>query len=859
MTVSVPGQLTYSTDGDGVTTSFSYPVRFLAKAEIKVYLRENGANTLQVLNTHYTIAGSSWPSGGNIVFLTPPTALQKVVRYRDTAATQTVDLANTQRNDAPAAEVQFDRHAMVEQDIKEQVGRSWKADFGSVAGNIVPGADDTVGVWSGGNLLGDGPTVGEIANAADNAADAEESAIEAAASLAATLAAMYSTLPTQFATRALAALHVPLVAATFVATMGLATVGDGGGTVYRLRSVIEADGDGDFAMTTVGGAGLRYAVEERETVTPIMFGAVGASIAADTAAFQAAGLYAARRGVKMVVDNSYVLGNVDLTAAVGGNLRMVVNGLLAHEASASTGYMIATSGLASLIVTGTGRLDGNYANQTNRTSILECATLWNEISIRSIVNVQQYGLDINNPNAVRNVVTVQEFSEGRGHTGTAGQNCIFILLRPGSYNSFEGGSYSSTFVNAANQSRNPSAILITGSDLEAFVNVEGNTFENLGYSSAGNHVCVVDSYMYSKQLRVANNRWYHSRFVPLRVGNAGSSLVEGNWIEQTNQQNYNDAGLYADATAIAFGIVDRGYPNDDSENYLSGFRGNTILISGGFTCRALSGGSSSSVTNTSHHVVLTDNFIASSGVNAAASLFVDCVKALTVRGGTINWPGGVGIRMQQTSLVGAPVASEPNASLLVDGVALTATIGVYADTTVANLNVELRGGSIVSTVFPYYIRGARNLTVRGVAMGANGGDVLNLASLIFEGNTGPTAYPVSFTTCTAYRIVGNPGLVDTISGNKSGYLAGAANANFTLTPGTSSSVVRVTATMTADRTVALTTTGAVAGVTRWYISRTAAGAFNLIIGATGKNLAAGQWCIVDYDGTAYFISAYGSL
>jgi hypothetical protein len=214
MTVSVPGQLTYSTDGDGVTTSFSYPVRFLAKAEIKVYLRENGVNTLQVLNTHYTIAGSSWPSGGNIVFLTPPTALQKVVLYRDTAATQTVDLANTQRNDAPAAEVQFDRHAMVEQDIKEQVGRSWKADFGSVAGSIVPGGDDTVGVWSGGNLLGDGPTVGEIANAAENADAAEAAAALAESALAATLSLVPAQYPATIA--ALEAINTAIFTSAFL-------------------------------------------------------------------------------------------------------------------------------------------------------------------------------------------------------------------------------------------------------------------------------------------------------------------------------------------------------------------------------------------------------------------------------------------------------------------------------------------------------------------------------------------------------------------------------------------------------------------------------------------------------------------
>jgi hypothetical protein len=41
---------------------------------------------------------------------------------------------------------------------------------------------------------------------------------------------------------------------------------------------------------------------------------------------------------------------------------------------------------------------------------------------------------------------------------------------------------------------------------------------------------------------------------------------------------------------------------------------------------------------------------------------------------------------------------------------------------------------------------------------------------------------------------------------------------------------------------------------------TATGAFNLNVG-TGplKALAVGQWCEVEYDGTAWFLSQFGSL
>jgi hypothetical protein len=66
-------------------------------------------------------------------------------------------------------------------------------------------------------------------------------------------------------------------------------------------------------------------------------------------------------------------------------------------------------------------------------------------------------------------------------------------------------------------------------------------------------------------------------------------------------------------------------------------------------------------------------------------------------------------------------------------------------------------------------------------------------------------------------------------------------------------------TLTADRTVTLSTTNAVKGA-RFRIVRTAGGAFNLNVGAGPlKALSANQWCDVEYDGSAWLLTAFGSL
>src|SRR5712692_151179 len=80
--------------GNGVTTAFPFPYRFLANEDLNVRLVviATGVETPQVLNTHYTVAGAGDPAGGTVTMLTAPTNLQNLVIYDDPALTQGVDL-----------------------------------------------------------------------------------------------------------------------------------------------------------------------------------------------------------------------------------------------------------------------------------------------------------------------------------------------------------------------------------------------------------------------------------------------------------------------------------------------------------------------------------------------------------------------------------------------------------------------------------------------------------------------------------------------------------------------------------------------------------------------------------------------
>lgn len=85
------------------------------------------------------------------------------------------------------------------------------------------------------------------------------------------------------------------------------------------------------------------------------------------------------------------------------------------------------------------------------------------------------------------------------------------------------------------------------------------------------------------------------------------------------------------------------------------------------------------------------------------------------------------------------------------------------------------------------------------------------------------------------------------------------DASQTLTVGTDSPTQRWATTLTATRTVTLSTTGAVNG-DRFRIVRTAGGAFNLVVASTeNRTLRKDEWCEVAYDGSTWRLVATGSL
>ena len=153
--------------------------------------------------------------------------------------------------------------------------------------------------------------------------------------------------------------------------------------------------------------------------------------------------------------------------------------------------------------------------------------------------------------------------------------------------------------------------------------------------------------------------------------------------------------------------------------------------------------------------------------------------------------------------------------------------------------------------------GAWVIAVRGA--GATGNFTLSVGSLATLRAPGEWAKCVYDAGTAAWVLVGY-GILP--SAEIMALSADKGNADATLTVGTSERTARWSTTLTVDRTATLSTTGAYTGA-RFRIIRTesATGNFSLIVAGTATliRLAVGQWCDVEYTGSAWIVVASGDI
>jgi hypothetical protein len=124
MTVSsTAARVTYS--GNGSTTGFAVNFYFLANSHLKVILlSSSGVETLQVLNTNYTVSGAGNQAGGTVTMLTAPPAGSTLTITRNVPLSQDVDYQPNDPFPAESHEQALDKLTMIAQQQADGNARS---------------------------------------------------------------------------------------------------------------------------------------------------------------------------------------------------------------------------------------------------------------------------------------------------------------------------------------------------------------------------------------------------------------------------------------------------------------------------------------------------------------------------------------------------------------------------------------------------------------------------------------------------------------------------------------------------------------------------------------------------------------
>ena len=140
MTVSSStNRVSYS--GNGSLTTFAYTFKVFDEGDLTVILRaSDGTETVQTITTHYTVSGVGDAGGGNVTFVTAPTATETVVILREQPLTQGLDLVPNDPFPAQSLEEALDKVVFMTQKHEEELSRAIKAS----RTNTITGSEFTI-------------------------------------------------------------------------------------------------------------------------------------------------------------------------------------------------------------------------------------------------------------------------------------------------------------------------------------------------------------------------------------------------------------------------------------------------------------------------------------------------------------------------------------------------------------------------------------------------------------------------------------------------------------------------------------------------------------------------------------------
>jgi hypothetical protein len=130
-----------SYNGNGVTTIFSFPYKFLTNADLVVVeVSSAGVETVKTMGSHYSVSGAGNDGGGTVTMTTAPASGVMLLLYRSTAITQETDYISGDPFPAETHERALDKITAIAQEIGSDSARAIKVPVGdsSALATVLP-------------------------------------------------------------------------------------------------------------------------------------------------------------------------------------------------------------------------------------------------------------------------------------------------------------------------------------------------------------------------------------------------------------------------------------------------------------------------------------------------------------------------------------------------------------------------------------------------------------------------------------------------------------------------------------------------------------------------------------------------
>jgi hypothetical protein len=138
----------------GGETSYSVPFPFQANADIVVLRERDDVETELEEGTDYSLSGAESPAGGTVTLLTAAVAGDRYTRVGRTVLDRLQSVTRNGSFKSKAIDDDIDRFILIAQEMRRDIGQSWRSPLGTNGGSITPGvAHQTLAFDENGDLV----------------------------------------------------------------------------------------------------------------------------------------------------------------------------------------------------------------------------------------------------------------------------------------------------------------------------------------------------------------------------------------------------------------------------------------------------------------------------------------------------------------------------------------------------------------------------------------------------------------------------------------------------------------------------------------------------------------------------------